>query len=264
MRVTMTQPLPPPEADGPYLYYIIQTKLVRITTEVGRITAAHSPLFERPGTLQDEPMIKPDPSGYISAETWTAFCWHFSQPPPHADGKYANYYHYAEAEDGTPLRLIHDYGANIPDPERPHVLVFVKIKPRQPDDPPLTPITKQRYIELCRAHGIGTEPDVLEISKQAFIDFICDHYIPPPPEADGPYEYYLVGRGWGPVRMVRKDGHFTHAHVAGDLPPGSLMVNLYPVPGIVMKGEDADKITKEQYLEHYRSYIEQRKISDLD
>lgn len=76
-------------------------------------------------------------------------------------------------------------------------------------------------------------------------------YVPPPPEAEGNYRYYLIA-GFRPVRILCDErGRMFHADAPEGDPPGTMIVRTMLVT-TVEKDEDVEEIAKEQFLEYCR------------
>lgn len=80
-------------------------------------------------------------------------------------------------------------------------------------------------------------------------------YISPPLEADGNYKYYLVAGGI-PVRIKFSErGHECLGEVADKDNPGQLKVHNHMI-GKIMKDEDVEEITKEEFVQACGEYAE--------
>jgi hypothetical protein len=75
-------------------------------------------------------------------------------------------------------------------------------------------------------------------------------HVSPPPDADGPYKYYLLG-GVRPVRVTcDTDGAKIFTEAPG-FPDGLLRVAALLVP--ILKGEDVEEITRQEFIDSCQS-----------
>lgn len=80
-------------------------------------------------------------------------------------------------------------------------------------------------------------------------------YTPAPIEADGPYEYYMIA-GDLPARLVSDEkGQWSHVEVADENRPGQMKIDNRKLH-MIMKGDYADKITKEEFVKTARDYAD--------
>ena len=80
-------------------------------------------------------------------------------------------------------------------------------------------------------------------------------YTPASIEADGPYEYYMIA-GDLPARLVSDEsGHWSHVEVADRDKPEQMKIDNRKLH-MIMKGDDADKITKEEFVEAVKGYAD--------
>ena len=81
------------------------------------------------------------------------------------------------------------------------------------------------------------------------------NYILAPIEADGLYEYYMIA-GDLPARLVSDEkGQWSHVEVADKERSGQMKIDNRKLH-MIMKGDDVDKITKEEFVESARGYAD--------
>jgi hypothetical protein len=193
---------PPPDADGPYKYYLIADfRPVRVTCDDrGRMIDTEA--TNREGVLEFAPLLgkimKDEDVEEISKPEFVEWCQDdvspaaypkqpYVPPPPDADGPYKYYRHY-----GQPVRIFYNKHGRALAAETPswkHGALETKHVSLYPTDSASSlPITKDKFVELC----LKAADDVARGNENP--------HLSPPADADGPYKYHLFGMR--PVRVT--------------------------------------------------------------
>lgn len=191
---------PPPEADGPYKYYLIAGfRPVRVTCdERGRKIYAEA--TNREGVLELAALVgkieKDEDVDEITKGEFVEWCQDavspaaypklpYVCPPPDADGPYKYYRH-----SGHPVRIFfnkHGRAIAAEAPSWEHGALVVQHVSLYPTDRASSlPITKDKFAELC----LKAASDVARGNENPCIS--------PPADADGPYQYHRLN-----TRLVR-------------------------------------------------------------
>jgi hypothetical protein len=195
---------PPPDADGPYKYYLLGgVRPVRATCDAsGAKIFTESTVREEGGRLRPVallgPLMKDEDVEEITKAEFVELCQdaaalesiqvkapgderRYVSPPAEADGPYKYYL----LGDVRPVRVIHDergrkIGAEAPDRNSGGALKIENVLlGRLESSPEVEDLTKAEFVELC----LKAASPVEGVSERK-------PYISPPPEADGPYKYY--------------------------------------------------------------------------
>jgi hypothetical protein len=75
-------------------------------------------------------------------------------------------------------------------------------------------------------------------------------YVSPPPDAEGPYKYYLLANT--PVRVICDEVGVGYGAEAPDLTNGGALEVANTLLGPIEKGDDAEPITKDEFMESCR------------
>jgi hypothetical protein len=83
-------------------------------------------------------------------------------------------------------------------------------------------------------------------------------YISPPPDADGPYEYYLLGN-IRPVRLMQNEhGRDICAEAPDPTDGGALKIDNVLI-GRIMASPEVETITKDEFVERCRRAVDRAK-----
>jgi hypothetical protein len=195
---------PPPDADGPYKYYLLGgVRPVRATCNVsGAKIFTESTVREEGGNLRPVallgPLLKDEDVEEITKAEFVELCQEavvpesiqvkatgdeqpYVSPPAEADGPYKYYL----LGNVRPVRVIHnerghEIGAEAPDRNSGGALKIENVLlSRLASSPEVEDLTKAEFVELC-----------LKAASPARAVKEREPYVSPPPDADGPYKYY--------------------------------------------------------------------------
>jgi hypothetical protein len=244
---------PPPDADGPYKYYLIAGfRPVRVTCdERGRKIYAEA--TNREGVLELAPLVgkieKDEDVDEITKGEFVEWCQDalspaaypklpYVCPPPDADGPYKYYRH-----SGHPVRIFfntHGRAVAAEAPSWKHGALVVQHVSLYPitDRARSLQITKDKFVELClkAASDVGRGNENPHISR--------------PVDADGPYKYCLLGTR--PVRVTcDESGSQTSAETPGFRNGGALEIENILLCHLLDNPEVKD-LTKAEFVEMCR------------